>query len=283
MYSLQESYENAYNSFVDAEETLDKLKPKVAYQAEKLYIDILVGELQISIQEKEIQRLKDEYELAKVKTAFGVFTQAQLSNAKTQWENAIDTLDNLKNTRNTNKNTMRGYLNLADGVEFGLENPPVIGQYAKVFDEKEVLADALKNSLSLKQAQREVEELADKIRLYTGMGEQNQVDRLSASGPSRDLALKETRQSLERTVESTIKEYNGLEDTLEKAKESLYAAQRTNISTQMRLNVGAATVNEARQAEKAVLTAEKDLFQAQYNCYLGAKKVMLLKEGILVS
>jgi outer membrane protein TolC len=283
LYSLQDSYESAYNSFVDAEEALDKLKPKVAYQAQKLYIDILQGEVQIRIQEKEIQRLKDEYELAKVKTAFGAFTQTQLSNAKTQWENAADTLESLQNTLKSNKNSIREYLNLADMVEFGLEDPPVFGQYAKEFDEEEILTEALKNSLSLKQAKREVDELSEKIRRYESQGEQSQADRLAASGPGKDIALKETKTNLIRTVENTMKDYNGLETTVEKAKETLNTSRKNLITIRTKLSMGTATVNDMRIAEKAVLTAEKELTQAQYNCYLGAMKVILLKEGILVN
>ena len=283
LLGLQDSYESALNSYDDAEETMDKLKPKAAYQAQKLYIDILMSEVQIRIQEKEIQRLKDEYELAKVKTAFGSFTQTQLTNAKAQWENAVDTLDSLKETLKSNKNSMREYLNLADTVEFGLEDPPVFGQYAKDFDEKEVLTEALKNYLSLKQAKREVDELGERIRRYIGADEQSKVDQLSASGPGKDIALRETTQSLTRTVENTMKEYRNLDANLDKAKENLYTAQRTYITARMKLGMGTATLNEVRNAEKAVLTAEKEVAQAQYNGYLGAKKVMLLKEGILVN
>ena len=283
LYNLQESYEKAYNTYLDAEETLEKLKPKVAYQAQKLYLDILQGELQIQIQEKEVQRLQAEYELAKVKTAFGVYTQTQLRSAKSQWDGAADTLESLLNTRATNRNSMREYLNLADTVDFALENPPAFGQYAKDFDEAEVQKEALKNSLALKQAQREVDDLTTKIERYQMLGEYSQAERQAANGASVDLALKETKQSLIRTVESTLKDYGGLEAALDKAKEDLYASQRTYITTQMKQKVGAATLNELRQAEKTVLSAEKDLLQAQYNCYLGAKKVILLKDGILVS
>lgn len=283
LYSLQDSYESAYNSYLDAEETMEKLKPKVAYQAQKLYIDILQAELQIQIQEQEIQRLKDEYELAKVKTAFGVLTQSQLKNAQAQLDNAEEALDSLKKSMDTNKNSMREYLDLADEVEFGLENPPVIGQYANAYDEVEIRTGALKNSLALKQAQREVEELTKQIERYQDQGLSSQAERLAVNGPSKDLALKETRKTLERTVENTIKEYGGLEEALDKAKENVYAAKRALITIRMKMSVGAATLNELRLAEKAVMTAEKEQLQAQYNGYLGTKKVLLLKEGVLVS
>ena len=283
LYSLQESYENAFNNYLDAEESLEKLKPKVSYQAQKLYIDILLGEMQIQIQEMEVQRLENEHELAKVKTAFGVFTQTQLRNAATQLDRARETLDSLENTRNTNRNTMREYLNLADSVEFGLENPPVIGPYTQTFEEEEVLAEALKNSLALKQAQREVEDLTKRIERYEINGQFTQAQNLAVTGPSKDQALKETKQSLVRTVETVMKEFKGLDAALDKAKESLYDAQRTLISTSMKQKMGVATINEWKLAEKAVFTAEMDLFQAQHNCYLSAKKVILLNDGILVS
>jgi len=283
LLSLQDNYESAVNSYEDAEETLAKLKPKVAYQAQKLYLDILQGGLQIQIQEKEAERLKDEYELAKVKTAFGAFTQAQLSNARAQWENATEALDNLKDARKANMDSMREYLNLAAAVEFALEEPPGFGEYEMKFDEEEVMAAALKNSLALKQAQREVDELGEKIRRYLGEGESSQAERLASSGPGKELALKETRQSLVRSVENTMKEFHGLETALSKANESLYAAQRTQLTTRMRLSMGLATLNELRNAERAVLAAEKDVTQARYNRYLGTKKVQLLKEGVLVN
>lgn len=282
LYSLQDSYESAYNSYLDAEEALEKLKPKVAYQAQKLYLDILQGEVQIEIQEKEEQRLQAEYELAKVKSAFGAYSQSQLQSAKTQWDSAKDTLENLKTTLKDNKNTMREYLNLADEVEFKLANPPDFGQYAKEFDEEDVLAEALKNSLSLKQAQREVDELSKKIESYENRGQYSQAEKLAASGAAKDLALKETKQTLTRTVESAMKEFKGLDEALEKAKEKRDQAQRDHMTAQMKMNMGAITLSELRTAEKNLLTAQKDYVQAQYNGYLGAKKVILLQQGILV-
>jgi outer membrane protein TolC len=80
-----------------------------------------------------------------------------------------------------------------------------------------------------------------------------------------------------------MKEFHGLETALSKANESLYAAQRTQLTTRMRLSMGLATLNELRNAERAVLAAEKDVTQARYNRYLGTKKVQLLKEGVLVN
>jgi outer membrane protein TolC len=168
-------------------------------------------------------------------------------------------------------------------VEFALEDPPEFGQYAKVFDEEEVMAEALKNSLSLKQAKREVETLTETIERYERQGQYSQAERQAANGASVDLALKETRQNLVRTVEDTMKNYGGLEAALEKKKEELYEAQRSHITVQMKQKVGAATINELRQAEKAVLTAERAVLQARYDCYMGAKKVILLKDGILVN
>ncbi len=282
LYSLQDNYESAYNSYLDAEEALEKLKPKVAYQAQKLYLDILQAEVQIGIQEKEEQRLQAEYELAKIKNAFGSYSQSQLQSAKTQWDSAKDTLENLRSSLKDNKNTMREYLNLADEVEFKLADPPDFGQYAKEFDQEEVLAEALKNSLSLKQAQREVDELSKKIESYENRGQFSQADKLAANGASKDLALKETKLTLTRTVESTMKEFNGLETALEKAKEKQDQAQRDYLTAKMKMNMGAITLNELRTAEKTLLAAQKDYVQAQYNGYLGAKKVILLKQGILV-
>jgi len=283
LYSLQESYENAFNSWLDAEESLAKLRPKVAWQAQKLHIDILLSEKQIQMQEMEVQRLKDEYELAKVRTLFGNFTITQQNNARTQWENAVDTLESLTIALINSKNTMREYLNLADAVEFELENPPVIGPYTKDFDGEETLMLATRNSLSLKQAQREVDDLTEKILQYEIQGQRALADRLAATGPAKDLALRETRQTLTRTVESTMRDYNGLEAALEKAKESLYTAQRDHIMVSMRQRLGVATINELRLAERAVMAAEKDRAAAEYNLYLGAKKVMLLRDGVLVN
>ncbi|MPN59561.1 hypothetical protein SDC9_207282 [bioreactor metagenome] len=94
--------------------------------------------------------------------------------------------------------------------------------------------------------------------------------------------MKETKQTLTRTVESAVKEFKGLDEALEKAKEKRDQAQRDYLTAQMKMNMGAITLSELRTAEKNLLTAQKDYVQAQYNGYLGAKKVILLQEGILV-
>ena len=283
LLGLQDSYEDAFNRYIDAEETLEKLKPKVAYQAQKLYIDILLTEAQIQIQAQEILRLRDEYVLAEVKAAFGSISPTQLRNAKAQWDEAVDSLENMQSTLNNSKNTMREYLNIPDTREFVLENPPNIGQYAQVFDAEEVREAALKNSLALKQAKREVDEIGERIQRYEIYGERDRAAQLAAGGRNADLAYKETRLSLERTVESAIKDFHDLKTAEEKAKESLTEAGRSLVTTQVKLHMGIATVGEVKQAEKAVLTAERALSQAQYNYYLGAKRLILLKEGILVN
>ena len=153
LYSLQENYESAVTAYEDTEEALKKLGPKVAYQAQKLYIDILQLETQMEIQELEIKRLKNEYELTQIKASFGVLTQAQLRNMKTSWDNAIETLENQKKTMKSSRDNMLEYLGLPDGSDFMLEKTPKLGEYEKTFDEEEVLKQALKNSLSLRQAQ----------------------------------------------------------------------------------------------------------------------------------
>jgi outer membrane protein TolC len=283
LYSLQESYESAYNAYLDAEEGLEKLKPKVAWQAQKLYLDILQGERQIEIQVKEVERLRAEYDLAQAKQVFGGLTQSQLNAARGQWEAGLETLDNLRVSQENNRDTMREYLNIAAGVDFGLENPPNFGQYAKTFDPETVMTAAWKNSLSLKQAQREVDELSERIILYISRGQPSQADRLAANGASVDLALKETKKTLTTAVENTLRDYAGLDAALEKAAADHNQAISDHLAIQMKQRLGTASLNDLLTAEKNRMTAAKNYIQAQYNCYLGARRVILLQEGVLVS
>jgi len=283
LYNLQDNYESAITAFEDAEEALKKLKPKVEYQAQKLYLDILQGEVQIQIQEMEVKRLDDEYELAKVKAIFGVLTQTQLKNAKTQVDNARDNLDNLVKSLNANKKTMREYLGLKEDADFGLKTPPYFGEYTEKFEADATLSDALKNSVSLKQAQKELDDLDTQKRKYEDRGEYNQARRVTVSVPAKEQSLKDAKNSLIKTVENALEDYDGYATALKKAEESLEAARAALVLTKTKLSVGLAKVNDARLAEKAVAQAEKEHLQARYNRYLGARKVSLMREGILVN
>ena len=283
LYSLQENYENAITAFDDAQDAMKRLKPKVVYQAQKLYLEILQSELQIQIQELEVKRLNDEYELAKVKAVFGVMTQTQLKNAKTQQDNARESLDNLKKSLNASKKTMREYLGLKADEEFALRTPPAFGEYEDKFNKDEVQAAALKNSVSLKQAQKELDDLDAQRRKYEDRGEYSQASRVTVSVPAKEQSLKEAREALIKTVENTLEDYNGYETALAKAQESLDAARASLLATATKLKVGLAKVNDTRLAEKAVAQAEKELLQAGYNRYLGARKVSLMREGVLVN
>ena len=280
--SAEEDYAKSYNSYRDAKESLEKLELEVGYKAQKLYLDILQAQRQIAIQEKEELRLGAEYELAKAKFTFGSINLTQLNTAKTQWETAGETLRSLKSDLQTSQNTMRDYLSLAKEEDFALENPPDFGNYGTSFDDEEVMTLAFANSLALRQAQREVDDLNTRIRQYRDNGQARSAETLALTGPTKDLALKEARESLTNTVENTMKSFHDLDKALEKADAAYQQAKMDYQLALLKQNMGLATMNELRLAQKEMLNTEKSLCQAQYNKYLGAKQVILLRQGIVV-
>jgi len=95
--------------------------------------------------------------------------------------------------------------------------------------------------------------------------------------------MAETRKSLTRTAQSFIEDLGESDKAIDKALSSLGVVNEALLVTQVKLSVGAATLNELAQVQKAVLTAEKDIRQARFNHYFGTQKIDLLVEGILVN
>ena len=280
--SMQESYESAVDSYNDAKEKLEDVQEQSAYQAQQLYIDILMGRETIQLQKQQIQQLEKDYQVAQTQYAFGSLTQSGLDSARQELENARTTLQSLEDQLEDDMDDMREYLNLNDGVEFDLEDPPDLGQYATDFEEEEVLEGLRTNSLSLKQAQRNVDDLNEKIEKYREQGKDSRADELAEDGASYDLALKEAKKSITDSVESAFRDYRNLETARQTAEDTFRQADSDLLVTQLKFEMGTATEKELTAAERAWAEADQALRQAEYDLYFGARRLALLSTGVTV-
>ena len=237
---------------------------------------------EIEYQKLEIAQLEKDYKVAQARYSFGSITKSELESARQAVEKGRTTLNGLEDTLEENMDDMRDYLDLNEGVEFDLRDPPELGQYAVDFDEEEVLEGLTKNSLSLKQAQRNVDELNEKVQKYRDQGKNSKAEELADTGTSYDLALKEAKKSITSSVNSAFKNYRDLQTAMENAEAADEQANSDLLVTQLKFKMGTATQKELTAAELTYAQAEQALRQAEYDLYFGARRLALLSSGVTV-
>lgn len=283
LYSLQNSYENAYANAVDAETALDQLKPKVRYDAENLYIALIMGEKEIALQAKNLELVKTARDLEAVKLIFGKSTASALEAAEQKVKDAEHSLASLKETQGANEDSMRMYLDLPEEAPFALANPPEMGVFQTVFNEEDVQENALANSLSLEQAQRNLEDLDQQIKDYDTMGKSTQSEQLSISARSTELSYEEAVASLKNKVASTLDGLATAQKNLDDANIKRDRAEIDYLKSKLNYDMGNLTQSGLLSAEQSKSSAAADYEQAGYDYYFASQQVSLLNQGILTN
>lgn len=283
LYSLQNSFESAVNNAEDSETELDQLKPKVRYDAEKLYITLLMGEKEIALQEKNVESAIAARDLEAIKLIFGNSTAAAVETAEQKATDAQKSLDTLKATQKTNKDSMRVYLGLPEGASFMLADPPELGIYQTEFNAEEVRKYALENSLSLEQAQRSLVDLDEQIKEYDRMGKDEQSELLSISAAGTELSYEEAVESLKSKVAVNLDQLTEAKAALEAARIKVQRADIAYLASKLKYDLGSLSRNELQTAEQSKVQTANAYAEAQYDVYFAAQQVTLLHQGILVN
>jgi outer membrane protein TolC len=283
LYSLQSSFESAVDSADDAEESLEKLKPKVRYDAQKLYINLLLDDKNIELQKKDLEIKKMSRDLEKVKLVFGNSTQKLVEEANSQVEEAEKSLANLVSNHANNQKEMRIYLDLPENEPFELAKTIDFGQYKSTFVAAEVEAAALENSLSLKQAKRSLEKIDQQIEDYRRMGKKSQAEQLAYSGNSTQINMDDTINSIKSKVKSTLEDLAAAEKNIAAMKKKQEQAQIDYLTNELQYQTGRLTKSALQNAEKSLKAAAVACEQAQYDYYFAVQRVILLEQGILVN
>lgn len=283
LYSLQNSFESAVTNAEDSETELEQLKPKVRYDAEKLYIALLMGEKEIALQEKKVELYKAARDLEAIKLIFGNSTAAAVETAEEKASDVQNALDTLEASQETNEDSMRVYLGLREGESFALADPPELGLYQTEFDAEEVQEYALENSLSLEQAKRSLDDLDEQIKEYDRMGKDEQSELLSISARSTELSYEEAVDSLKSKVVSNLDNLTAAKENLAAAKTKTQRADIDYLASKLKYDMGSLSRNELQTAEQSKVQAANAYAEAQYDVYFAAQQVTLMYQGILVS
>jgi len=283
LYSLQNSFESAVSNAEDSEKELEQLKPKVRYDAEKLYITLLMGEQEIALQEKNLEIAKAARDLEAIKLIFGNSTAAAVETAEQKATDAQKALDTLKAIQETNEDSMRVYLGLPEGEAFSLADPPELGTYQTEFNGEEVQEYALENSLSLEQAERSLEDLDEQIKDYDRMGKDEQSELLSISATGVALSYEEAVDSLKSKVATNLDNLRAAKANLAAAKTKAQRAELDYLASKLKYDMGFLARSELQTAEQSKAQAANACAEAQYELYFTAQQVFLMVQGILVN
>lgn len=283
LYSLQNSFESAVNNAEDSETELEQLKPKVRYDAEKLYITLLMGEKEIALQEKKVESAIAARDLEAIKLIFGNSTAAAVETAEQEATDAQKALDTLKATQKTNEDSMRVYLGLQEGEAFMLADPPDLGICQTEFNGEEVQKYALENSLSLEQAKRSLDDLDEQIKEYDRMGKDEQSELLSISAAGTELSYEEAVESLKSKVAANLDQLTEAKAALEVARIKAQRADIAYLASKLKCDLGSLSRNELQTAEQSKVQAANAYAEAQYDVYFAVQQVTLMYQGILAS
>lgn len=283
LYALQNSFESAVNNAEDSETELEQLKPKVRYDAEKLYITLLMGEKEMALQEMDVESAKAARDLEAIKLIFGNSTAAAVETAEQKAMDAQKALNALKATQKTNEDSMRIYLGLPEGEAFTLVDPPELGIYQSEFNAEEVRKNALENSLSLEQAQRSLEDLDEQIKEYDRMGKDEQSELLSISATGMALSYEEAVESLKSKVAANLNDLTAAKAALAAAKTKTQRADTDYLASKLKYDMGSLSRSALQTAELSKAQATNAYAEAQYDVYFAARQVALMDQGILVS
>jgi outer membrane protein TolC len=281
IFNAVDAYDSAADNVEDERKKLENLEKQTAYNAEKLYLDILNSQVSIQLQEKSLEAAKENLDLVTLKVQLGVAAQTELDAESQSYKNAGNQLENAKDALNNLKLNMNAYLGMAAGAPFELA-PAELGEVNYDPAPASLQGKALDNALSLQQADRSIESIDRKIERILDTSQEDQRDTLAGQARTTALNRDQTETSLKNAVTAAYVKLDQAEKNLELSGDKLSSAKKDYAKKQLQQKFGLIPTTQLTQSENALLQAENDRVQAQYNAYLAKRALELLAYGITV-
>jgi outer membrane protein TolC len=254
---------------------------QMAYNVEKLYLDIIHSQASIQFQEESLATSKKNLEQLTLKVKLGLASQMEwdteaqnIKNQENQMENAQASLVSWKLSMNT-------YLGRGSGEPFELAAPE-LGEVPYDKNPSSLQEKALSHSLALRQADRSIDELNDKIQRITGTSQDNQRDSLATQARTAALNRETTENNLKNAVTSACTKLEQGEKSLELNLVKWEIAKKDYEKKWIQQKLGLATAMQLAQSENALGQAEHSCAQSRHDIYLAKRALELLARGISV-
>ena len=280
-YQFWLQWDSALQTFKDAEDTLEEVQRQAGFAGESRFFafqQMLQSRASLG---KTIELQEQLLEIEKLKVQLGMNIPSAVTAQALKISELKSSLIQLDLAQALAAKELMRQIGQPIDTEFilaDLEAYPVL-------KEKYILADlittATKNSLSLKQLDRAIESLDDKIDeggLSVPIKEQ-----LAAQANSLKLTRKEVQYAIKLVAQNSI---NALEQADLKAtllKEKLEKAELDEQHMALQVKLGLAAKISLPATELALLTAQNDYQKVLDDRYLSLRTLSLLEQGIMVS
>ncbi|MDR1205156.1 MAG: TolC family protein [Peptococcaceae bacterium] len=277
-----DAYNSAASGLDDEREKLENLEKQVAYSVDKLYLDILSSQVSLKAQEISLESDEKNLETLELKVKLGLAPRTEADAASQTVKNARNQLETAKKSLADLKLSMNVYLGMKLGDPFELADPPELREVTFDPDVSSLQQKALEHSLSLRQADRNIEEISKKADMVVGTSQENQRDSLANQGRSAVLNREQAETNLRNSVTNAFTKLEQAEKSLELNMDKLDSAKKDCEKKQLQQKLGLISAGQLTQAETAAAQAEDSCVQSRYSIYLAKRALELLAYGITV-
>lgn len=285
--SAKETWESTKKSLADTQRAREDLLKKIAYMAEKQYIDAVNLQRAIQIKEKKYQQMLRQLNALRLQENLGMVTdeavaQTEVVVANLGMEIQYDK-DKLK-AKIKEMNDMMGW-DLNTGfklLDFEVANPKAVTAVVA-----HVTEECLKNAANLSQLQRDLQDMQDDL---VDMVHKDRNDRDSnkekiqeAIIESQKIKIADAEQAVRNAVELLVAGLRSSIEAYNNAEISYITAEKTYNWNKVKYELGLISLIEYEKAETVYLDALNAKTNSAYNYFVANHAVELAKKGILIN
>jgi len=273
-------WDNAIQSYEDAEDALEEAKKQAGYEGEGRYFAYLQLEDSMNALKKTIALQERLLEIEKLKLSLGLSTKFDVQQIQLQVNELKINLEQLMMAKDMSGRELLRQIGESEDTAFELvrlEEYPVLKEKYELDD---LIEKATKNSVSLKQLNRAIDNLKEKI--IEGGVSVPVREQLAAQADSLMLTRKEVEYSIRLLAKNGIDEINRSQLNLELLKGKVDKAQADYEKTKLQVELGMAPQIALPSSELALITAKQNYQKALDDYYLTLRSLFLLEQGVIV-
>lgn len=265
------AYEDMDRTIQDTEKTLE-------LNVENMYFGIMNIQQAITLQNKNLELLGMQLKIERLKRELGMSTEVDEKGVALQYDLLYKSLDSLKNTRQILAWQFNDLLGRDVNSELLLQAESITPLSVK-FNYDELLSEAMDNSLSLAQMEREIKDYAADARKESNSSQRSS---LLLSQDIAELALEDLKESMKVNVRALLNDLDASYKTWENKALEKARAEIAFQNDKIKYELGMISKLQYLLSEWSYLKAGNDESTAAQEWYLARHKAELVNEGVII-
>lgn len=274
------AWDNAIQAYKDSEDALEGARQQASYDGESRFFSYLQLEDSLQSLEKTIALQENLLQIEQLKVNLGMSTSSAVKQIQLQINELKTNLKQLKMAKDMAASELMRQIGMPTNTAFELVEVTEYPVLKEKYEVADLIDKAVKNSLSLKQLDRAIENLDDKID-EGGLPAPTR-EQLAAQANSLKLTRKEVEYSIKLLAQNSIDTIAKSQLNLELLEGKLAQAQADYDKVALQVNLGMAPQISLSTSELALLTAQQNFQKAKDDHYLTLRSVSLLEQGVMV-